>query len=199
MPDELLKKLRVQAKADLDFYSNRHKEQREQWVASSFLTALQIEHNEKDLISLEQRSHIDVKFNHLNFQIKEIMDPNFKRNDHYKKIYNSLQSIDNSSEANLAGSISDIPEISKMVDLVINQCSELNLKYKEKCSEIDLLFYITRPRSGLLSEEDLRIDFSIFNFRSISCLNSKQVAVLFAAEDAPLVIKNKLGILRIRN
>jgi len=146
------------------------------------------------LHSLEQDSYIDVKFHEVNFQLKEIVNPHFKRNDFHNRIFESVNSAENIQQVDLTGAAFDVAEISEMVNLIVEQCIKLSEKYKDKCPDIDLLFEVTRPRSKLITENDLKVNFSKFNFRSISCVNSKQAVVLYASEKSSQILRNKLGI-----
>jgi len=196
--DELLKKLKKEAHEDFQFYTNPFRTERERWTVSFFLNALKIEYDIKDLISLEQNNPIDVQFHELNFQIKEITDPHFKRNGFYKTIYKSLDSAKSIDDITLIGESYDISEVSSMCDLIHQQCQLLSAeKYIDNKSDMDLLFYVTRHNTALITDYDLKTDFSIFNFRSVSCINSKQAVVLFASQHAPVIIKNHIGITNI--
>ena len=76
---ENLKHQLESAKADLDFFSNRGKPERERWVVSEFLRVAGIPFHESELLSPEQESKTDVEFREARFQVKELTDPGLRR------------------------------------------------------------------------------------------------------------------------
>lgn len=59
-------------------------------------------------------------------------------------------------------------------------------KYKKEKSGLDLIFYVSRSRASLIRECEVNPnDFLDSGWRSVSCVNSKQAAVLFSGEKSP--------------
>lgn len=79
-----------------------------------------------------------------------------------------------------------------MYDLVVKGAKQLSESktYMASKNDLDLIFYITRQRASLVQRKEIcSLDFCKLGWRSVSCVNSKQAVVLFAAQDAPDFIK----------
>ena len=184
----ILEQLKQTAWDDLQYFSNTNKPARERWVVAQFLKALSVPHLEGDLRSLEIKNKVDVQFREAAFQVKELTDPDLRRGQMYKNAYKSTKVAKRLEEVSLIGPLISDPPIASMYDLVVNLAQKLSEgnEYGEEASSIDLLVYITRRRAALLQSEEVdQSAFSGFGWRSVSCVNSKQAAVLYASDTAP--------------
>lgn len=191
--EEVLNKLEKSCFEDFYYYGNKNKSERERWVVSEFLSIVGIDFNDNEILSQAQECQVDVQFRECNFQIKELTDPNSQRGMFYKKIYNSVKSATNLEEVSLIGEVEDIPSQTIMYDIIVAKSKELSYKdtYIYCKDSIDLLFYVTRRNAATIQKSELmNNDFSEFGWRSISCVNSKQVVVLFANLSAPKFIQH---------
>lgn len=193
---ELLSHLRESAKDDFDYHSNSNKEIRERWVASELISMINIEFENIEFISPEQSSVIDVCFREARFQIKEITDPELRRGKLYKSAYQSLNNANSLEEVSLVGEPYQIPPISNMYDLVLEQSRVLasSEKYIKVKDSLDLLIYVTRTRAALIQQNQIFTDdFLNTGWRSVSCVNSKQAVVLFSSHKAPSFLSEAQG------
>lgn len=182
------------AKADVQYYSNSSKDLRELDVVSEFLSLLGIIYKQEELISPQQASHIDVCFRDAQFQVKELTNPKLRRGKMYKDILNSIKTAKSIEEISYVGDTQDIPPVANMYDLILQKSRELanSNKYCAVKSVIDLLFHVTRTRASLIRDEEINSeDFSDLGWRSVSCVNSKQAVILYAAPLAPKFITEK--------
>ncbi|AGF80088.1 Protein of unknown function (DUF1780) (plasmid) [Desulfocapsa sulfexigens DSM 10523] len=190
---EILQNIKDAAQDALYFYSNRGKEERERWVVKELLKFLGIPHENSEIISHEQNSKTDVEFRKCSFQIKEIPDPCILRSKYYKDQYNAIKSARKLEDIELPATVAqDTPEITRMYDLVLLESQKLSESdvYLTTKNELDLVFYVTRTRASLVSNEEINAkDFVNLGWRSISCLNAKQAVVLFASKKAPAFFK----------
>jgi hypothetical protein len=191
---EILDHLLRSAWEDVEYFSNAKKEERERWVVSEFLSVLGVEHQEEELQSLEQKDKVDVRFRSALFQVKELPDPDLRRGKMFKDIYNSIKVATSLDEVSLVGGIRDVPPIASMYELVLEKAGQLakSESYEISKSGLDLLIYVTRTRASLIQLHEIHSEaFSIFGWRSVSCVNSKQAVVLFASPSAPDFIRER--------
>jgi hypothetical protein len=188
---EILKHLEKSAREDVKYFANPNKEERERWVVSEFLSALDVDFHEAEIISLEQDNKVDVCFRSAQFQIKELTDPNLRRGKMYKDALNSIIAATSLEEVSLISDVRDLPPVANMYELILDMASELanSEKYMDLKNEIDLLIYVTRTRASLIQSHELKREkFSALGWRSISCVNSKQAVVLHSSQTAPKFI-----------
>jgi hypothetical protein len=193
---ELLKHLKESAKDDFDYFSNPNKPLRERWVASEFISKINIVCKDDEFGSPEQDSKIDVTFRDAKFQIKEITDETLRRGKILKGEYESLEKANSLDDPMFESDAEDIPPVSNMYDLVLQKTEYLsNLpKYIKEKRELDLLIYVTRTRATLIQEGEIDSnEFLNLGWRSVSCLNSKQAMVLFSSQNAPDFLQQALG------
>lgn len=177
---------------DLQYFSNANKPARERWVVAQFLEALSVPHLESDLQSLENENKVDVRFREAAFQVKELTEPDLRRGQMYKDDYESIKAANRLEDVSLVGQVCDAPPVANMYDLVVDLARELSEgnKYREEIISIDLLVYVTRSRAALIRSDELdQSAFSGLGWRSVSCVNTKQSVVLYAADSAPEFIK----------
>ena len=193
--DDNLKQLLLQsAQADVDFFSNAGKKERERLSVSEFLSTLGIAHDKHEIVSLEQDNKIDVRYKDASFQVKELMDPDQRRTKMYKDIRNSIRSATTLQEIRWIGDVHSIPPLAAIYDLVLDEAKKLanDSRYERVKHDLDLLFYVTRTFASLINEAEINSgDFSPLGWRSVSCVNAKQAVVLFASPTAPEFLRSR--------
>lgn len=177
---------------NFQFYSRKGQEERERWVVSEFLDCLSIPFLSQELRSLEQRSKVDVEFREGKFQIKEIPDPNLRRNDEIKTIYRRVMKAENLQEITGPGFVYDVPPVISGYELVKDKarCLAFSRNYEEHKASLDLLFYITRTMVSVIEPCEIQHEeLSSLGWRSISCLMGNHALVLYASHDAPAFLR----------
>jgi len=190
--EKLLAEMKRNWEDNLQFYSNAGKEARERWVISEFLSCLSIPFTPEELRSHEQKSKIDVEFREGRFQIKEITDPDIRRNAEIKTTYERVMNAKTLQETVGPGFAYDIPSIVSGYDLVKERARDLasSDKYVECKSNLDLLFYVTRTRASIIKPFEInREELSSLGWRSISCLMGRDAMVLYASCQAPIFLR----------
>jgi hypothetical protein len=188
--EDYLDAMRRVRKESLHFFSNEGKAERERWTVKEFLTNLSIPFSESELISPPERSEIDVKFRSANFQVKEIPNPNIRRNAEIREAWLVAKKASKIGDLVVEYPASDIPSTRSGYDLVCEYIKFLENKYPPNVRKrLDILFYITRFRTALIQLEEInKNDLSLLGWRSISCLMGKHSYVLFAQLGAPLFL-----------
>ncbi len=174
------------------FFTNLGKEEREQWVVREFLAGLGVSFLDTELRSPPQASKVDVEFRDAQFQVKEIADPNFRRGDEIKAIYRRVMAAQTLQDTVGPDFIYDTPPPANGYELVRNIATELAASntYRDHKISLDLLCYVTRTCTSLISNGHLPIEeIVVSGWRSISCLIGQQSTVLFAAPDAPAFLR----------
>lgn len=190
--EKLLAEMKRNWEDNFQFYSNAGKEARERWVVSEFLSCLFISFTPEELRSQEQKSKIDVEFREGRFQIKEITDPDIRRNAEIKTTYERVMNAKTLQKTVGPGFACDIPSIVSGYDLVKERARDLALseKYVECKSNLDLLFYVTRSRASIIKPFEInREELSSLGWRSISCLMGRDAMVLYASCQAPIFLR----------
>jgi hypothetical protein len=187
--DELLRGFKEASEAELRFYSNRGKPERERWVVKEFLNLNYIEYDENEMVSHEQCSKVDVEFRCARFQIKEIVDPSVNRSKHAKESFNGLKDAIKLEDMRLPSAVAfDVPKVENAYQMVLEETRKLSIdsRYEGVRSNIDLLFYITRTRTSLIKvEEIIAEDWISFEWRSVCCLIGNQAIVLHSTLSSP--------------
>lgn len=184
----LLEEIKRAAKDAAWFYSNKGKEAREKWVVAAFLHRICLSFEESELNSPPQESKVDVQFRLANFQVKEITDPNIRRGEEVKLIYKKVMAARTLEETLCPSFVYDVPASSSGYQLVRQQAN--GDKYYGHRGYLDLLCYVTRTRTSKISIRDVSLsELMALGWRSISCLIGNQATVLYAAEDAPIFLK----------
>ncbi|RCK18900.1 MULTISPECIES: DUF1780 domain-containing protein [Thalassospira] len=179
------------------YFSNRGKPEREKYCVDRFLEIFDIPHDCKDFIAPEQGSVIDVQWNDLRFQVKEITDLSVNRGE-FKEILRKVKKSEDIEDLGrfLVGQSRDVPSVASMYDLVSKESAILSKekRYVSTKSELDLLFYVTRSHCSLLQpDEAQRNVLDSLGWRSISVVNEKQAVVLSALDNAPDLIRKRKG------
>lgn len=180
--DELLKRRRRVTAENQAFFSNKGKSEREKWVVKEFLSLLHIDFNEEELINPEQASKVDVEFRNARFQIKEIPEPDIRRTKEAKEEYAIAQNATLLREAFPKSVGRDMTPLSRAYDLVVEKTKKLFEEDKyplETRKHLDLLFYVTRTRAALITQEEIRSDdFKQLGWRSVSVVMGEYVYLL---------------------
>lgn len=185
-------------KESIQYFSQANKAERERWVATEFLTNLDVAHEEAEVVS-SQEDPPDVLFRDCRFEVKEVLEPGRKRHDEYKRKYEkSLQ----------AKHPRDLIEEYSPKDFTLEEIGEIVkeaiLKYQNRYNPeirqgMDLLFYVNyigyRQKPGPVPSPD---KFALFGWRSISVLEGWTSIILFAAESAPLLLRRNMSVLHRR-
>lgn len=186
---EILKKIRADAREDMQFHSNAGKAERERWVVGDFLRVLDLTFSSDELISPNQHSPVDVVFRDAQFQVKEIPDPAIRRGALIRETFIAVSKAARLEEIILPFTESDTPAVTRIYDLVRERAEELarSGKYSKDIASLDLIFYVTRTHAGLIQSHEIHeSDFALLGWRSVSCLAGNHAAVLFASKRAPL-------------
>lgn len=142
MEEQELISERIKAlEASVQFYSNKHKAERELWVVRSFLENLRIPYSDGELTPVNNDPP-DVRYKDAEFEIKEILDSGRRRHDEYKKELEKSRYAKSTDEffkyfkpRNLS--------ISEIFYLCLNEVKELRNKYSPSTrTNTDLLFYV---------------------------------------------------------
>jgi len=189
-PDEatILEEMKRSWSEQFRFFSNAGKEERERWVINEFLTYLGVSFSETELKSHPQESKIDVGFRDALFQVKEITDPNFRRGEEVKTTYKRVMAAKTLQDTVSPGFAYDIPAPTTGYELIKTAAVDLAASaiYRDHVANLDLIFYITRTRTSLISIEEQRLqELPTVGWRSISCLIGSQATVICVAANAP--------------
>lgn len=193
--EEILSEIKLKSKEELEYYSNPNKPEREKFVVRLFLSILGVGFMETELNSPEQSSKIDVSFRDAAFQVKELMNENYRRGRDIKKIWKSVENAKTLQEVSLISESYDVPDSVRMIDLVYQEALRRanESKYIKEKGNLDLLFYVTRTRASLIQENEVQVHkFSELGWRSVLCVNEKQAVILSSSALAPRFINNNV-------
>lgn len=191
---KFLEEQRKALEESIEFFSNSRKPERELWVAKLFITNLNVSFSNQEVRSAQQDPP-DVVFRNAQFEIKEILDPGRRRHDEYKQAL---------ARANQAEDPTDLLEtftprgisLKEVVDLISDEVAALEQKYPpEVRKKLDLLFYVNLQHViGLLEEPSPTFDMlSSAGWRSVSFVKGNWSCILFAAPEAPVFLRGKIG------
>ncbi|MGH8123546.1 MAG: DUF1780 domain-containing protein [Rudaea sp.] len=196
MTDEMFLDDRRQAiKEAIAFYSPSNKQKRERWVASKFLTNLNIPLTSNEVRSNEEDPP-DVFFRDARFEIKEILDPGRRRHDEYKRAYQKALLATKPSELFELRQPQDITPM-QIGALVHKELSKLSTTYdRALVSTIDLLFYVNFQGLWIKPGEMPDVgQFANFGWRSISALEGNEALVFWTTADAPKYLKAQCSLI----
>ena len=183
---EYLEKLRKHASDTRAFLSNKMKPERERSVCRAFLRAIGVPFEEQELVAPTDEP-ADVAFRTALFQIREILEPNRRRGDDWKrkeKKYSEANSLDDVIEPySPPTSIALVELVPKVVDAL----SEKAQKYGTGCNNIDALVYVNLGDQFLAADSDVpNLDkLQSQRWRSVSIVFPPYGVILFAATTAP--------------
>lgn len=187
---EVLKKLQEEAEESVTFFSNPNKKEREKAVCAAFLRCLGIYFKNEDILPGKEEP-IDIEFQNARFQIKEMMDPDRKRHDEYKKAIEKYKNSESLSEL--------IEQFTPMFAQIQTICYCLTgfLKPyatklgKELCAQVDALVYVNL-QDYFSKDENNVIDYSELvqqNWRSVSMVSGDLGYIFYASETSPVFLK----------
>lgn len=183
----------------VDFFSNPKKQERERWDCAQLLTMLQVTFDEAD-ISSTAAEPADVTFRTEAFQIKEILDPDRRRQDEYEAQLAKARAAVSASELLTSFTPIDLTP-AEVCSLVFERVKKLDIKYAPADRiKTNLLFYVNLRnrffKRGPLPELD---HLGAHGWRSISVLLNSGVIVLYAAPDAPSYLTDNAGVFLTRD
>ncbi|MBI1215478.1 MAG: hypothetical protein GC185_06645 [Alphaproteobacteria bacterium] len=187
-----LEYLRKTTRERQEFFGNKGKEERERISVKEFLSLLKIDFADQDICSLEQNSKTDVQFHDASFQVKELMDENFRRSEFHGNARRAAEKAKSIREVSWNLKAYDVPSPAKLYDLIVEFTGKLDSKYtKLERSKLDLLIYATRGYASCIREQEIQIsDFDELGWRSVLCVNSKQAVILYSSVNSPEFIRN---------
>lgn len=159
-----------------------------------FLGRLSIAFAVDELHSHEQKSKVDVEFRGARFQVKEITEPNCRRNAEIEASYYRHMNAKTLKDTVAPVFGYDIPSILNGYDLVREGAQELSsdARYLQSKADLDLLFYVTRSWVSVVQQQEVKADeLSSLGWRSISCLMGDRALVIFARADAPAFLRRE--------
>lgn len=187
---EILKKLQEEAEESVTFFSNQNKKERERAICAAFLRCLGVSFKNEDILPGKEEP-IDIEFQNARFQIKEMMDPDRKRHEEYKKAVEKYKNSESLSEL--------IERFTPMFVQLQKICYGLTgfLKPyasklgKELCAQVDVLLYVNL-QDYFSKHENNVIDYSGLvkqNWRSVSMVTGDWGYIFYALETSPVFLK----------
>lgn len=177
----------------VSFFSSVRKSEREKWVVTEFLSNLGIQASESDVVSAVDEPP-DVEYFDTRFEVKEIMDEGKRRHAEYKESLRRAKEAKKASDLFEGYTPRDITytEICKRVD---KEISDLRLYAPATKRQLDLLFYVNLEdvHGYVASELPAAAQFTELGWRSISFLAGPMAVVLYAASDAPPLLRGLEG------
>ena len=182
--EEFIERNRRSWEEDIRFFSN--KPEMERWIARNFLKRLSVSFTDEELISPQQADDVDVIFHKARFQIKELVDENYRRDAENKAALKRAETA--KVPVDLIGPMtaSEIILVDAY-DFILKFASDKKYVPNSKRS-LDLLIYVTRPHAGL-DRKCQPAELGSYGWRSISCLYGEKPYVLIASDDAPSFLK----------
>jgi len=183
---EFLEKLRKHASDTRAFLSNKMKSERERAVCRAFLRAVAVPFEEQELVAPTDEP-ADVAFRMARFQIREILEPDRRRGDDWRKKeekYSEANSVDDVTEPYSPPISVALPEL---VPKIVDALSQKAQKYGAGCNDIDALVYVNlRGQFLAVNTEVPNLDeLKSQDWRSVSILFPPYGVILFAAQAAP--------------
>ena len=182
-------------KDSVKFYGCKQKEEREKWIAGTFLENLGIKVSSEKLIIGDDPP--DVLYDMCCFEIKEILDPGRRRHEEYK---NDLARLKSSEKAVLEMESFTPTFISwdYVYKKVILTAQNAQTHYSTSfCSKTDLLIYYNRQEE-IIKEPKLQlhpVDCDNLHWRSVSVLRSDQSRIVYISKDVPDILKHTIDLL----
>jgi hypothetical protein len=177
----------------VSFFSSKRKPERERWVVTEFLTNLGIEPSETEVVSAADEPP-DVEYRDARFEVKEIMDVGKRRHAKYKESLRRAKEAKTISELFEDYTPRDI-KYSEICGRIESEITTLPLYAPATKRQLDLLFYVNLEdvHGYVTSELPPATKFAELGWRSISFLAGPMSVVLYAAADAPRLIKEREG------
>jgi hypothetical protein len=182
-------------KQEAELHSDAGKPERERLAVGEFLEYLEIPFEKTNLQSPPQNDAADVKIHGADFQVKEIMNPNEKRQGDIGRMARFVSQATRAEDLSRAPtSIYDTPPLVDTYKLMAKLAEDMaNGKYISAKTTTDLLFYVTRRGASLpISWDPDSYDLSKLGWRSISCLIAQFSVVLYASPAAPEFLRERV-------
>ena len=182
--------------AELTFYSNKSKMEREAWVVRNFVDILGLSFNE-DEITPGRDEPIDVEFRGGEFQIKELMDDGRRRMDEVRVELARVRALKDDEINTLSSFEPDFVSTSKLIERVLPRMEQAIARYGggQNC---DLLYYANYSSVFTTEREAtqfrVKIPPTLMMWRSVSVVTGKTASVLHADAKAPLFLRDALGL-----
>jgi hypothetical protein len=162
------------------------KPERERSVCRAFLRAIGVPFQEQELVAPTDEP-ADVAFRTARFQIREILKPDRRRGDEWKrkeKNYSEAKSLDDVTEPHSPPASVSLVEL---VPEIVDTMSEKAQKYGTGCNDIDALVYVNLGNRFLAPHSDIpNLDALLLQgWRSVSILFPPYGVTLFGAAAAP--------------
>lgn len=176
------------------FWSPDKKVERETWVVKTLLGHLAVEYSDSE-VRPEPNEPPDINFRDARFEIKEMLDPDRRRHDEYRKKLEKAKSARSALDLMEQYTPQDLTyrEIGERVTRILQDASE---RYAPKAIEkLDMLIYVNLLRrivdmTSPIPDASL---FAPFGWRSVSVVKSSSACVLYARADAPSFLRSHLG------
>lgn len=183
---EYLEKLRDHASDTRVFLGNKMKPERERSVCRAFLRTIGVPFKDQELVAPTDEP-ADVAFRMARFQIREILEPDRRRGDDWKrkeKKYSDANSFDDVMEPYTPPTSVALAELVPKID---DALSEKAQKYGTGCNGIDALVYVNLGNHFLAADSDVpHLDkLKSHGWRSVSILFPPYGIILFAGSMAP--------------
>jgi len=185
-----LQKLKDHASDTRTFLSNKMKSERERAVCRAFLRTIGISFEESEII-VPSTEPADVSFRTARFQIRDLLEPDRKRGDDWKKReqkYLTAKSLDDVMvPAPLPIALGFDRLVPELEITLSAKAQKYKRNYKDGCTEIDALIYVDLKdrflavNSRMPDLEGLKSQ----GWRSVSLLFSPFGVVLFTGPTAP--------------
>ncbi|MGO8991502.1 MAG: DUF1780 domain-containing protein [bacterium] len=194
MDRKYLQKLRDRAIDTRTFLSNKMKSERERAVCRAFLRTIGISFEESEIIA-PSTEPADVSFRTARFQIRDLLEPDRKRGDDWKKREQRYLSAGSLDDVMVPFSL-PIPlglgRLAPVLEITLSaKAQKYKENYKDGCTEIDALVYVALKdrflavNSRLPDLEGLKTQ----GWRSVSLLFSPFGMVLFTGSTAPEILR----------
>ncbi len=198
--EEYLDEQRKARAESVAYFGAANKPERERWVAQTFLTNLRINHTSAEIVNGQDPP--DIQFRDANFEIKEILDPDRRRHQEYKEgLEEALYATSPADPVRPAPFNSTT--ISKIYELLLETARELaTRKYSPDLRrKLDLLFYVNLLNTSEFIETPFPNVSSLetLGWRSVSFIKGYRGCVLTSANDAPIFIRNAIGVVMHRD
>lgn len=189
--DDLITAVRRSREEEARFFADQAETER--WVVQEFLMAIGLSFSPDELISQPQADNVDVVFREARFQIKEIYDPQERRDAEIR------DSIELAKAATVPADLYPPPvardiQLADLTDLLLAKACSLKFPPRERAS-LDLLCYVTRPYAGFNERPELAGQrLSSLGWRSISCLLGTVGYRLTSSPKAPAFLQQQPGV-----
>jgi hypothetical protein len=192
---EVLKKLRRDAKEAEALFSNSGQELQERTVVAGLLRALGVDFHEHEIAKCDQEP-IDVSFRNARFQVTEILDQRRRRNLEIKERSARVKAAERLQDLVDEGVVSSRPMAPNELIALVFECSKKKARrYAGECGNIDLLIYVNMRQRHLYPSAPFSEAAAIrsIGWRSISVVTEPFAVVLWAADDAPVFLVKYSG------